>query len=555
MLGPTPLRDGAFVAVDIETTGSRPGLGGIMEIGAARIEAGRITGRFESLAQPGEPVPAAIRSLTGIDDAMLRDAPPVADVMERFRTFSDGAVLIAHNHRFDMGFLDFEAERCWGSPFPRPVLDTLSLARRLHPELPRHSLHELAAFYGVPDAPAHRALPDALATAHIWLRMLSDLTERGFTTAAEVADFTGLASEGALARKLSLSTHLPDLPGIYLFRDGDGRVIHLARAHSLRQRARGHFYAPVGGRNPALRTTLIQYLPGLAPLDAILLESRLQQRYRRTLAPEPQPLRSAFYLHLSTQDLYPAIRVVRRPFRTGLLFGPIANENAAHTECDLLSARFGLRRCTRPPADCRSGNCTAGPAGRCDGTELARLPSHRYRLNVEAAVEALLGDDTSLREDLACLPASAPASRGVTAREALRAHDRMRAALQLAERAHRTPVLAIVEGGSASVSVHVVVTGWLFTTLRFSRDEAADGRFVEQLRRAVTVATRSAVRRRAMTPRRLTDMMLIDHHLRDHHPTVVPLERDVDASVRVLAAAIRRTMRLPRKRHGGASAD
>ena len=148
MLGTTSLAHGSFVTVDIETTGSRPGSGGILEIGAVRIESGTITARFTALVHPGEPVPPAIRHLTGIDDAMVASAPPIDDVIAEFRAFVGDSVLVAHNHRFDMGFLDYEAERSWGMPFPRPVLDTLALARRLRPELERHNLRALAEQYG-----------------------------------------------------------------------------------------------------------------------------------------------------------------------------------------------------------------------------------------------------------------------------------------------------------------------------------------------------------------------------------------------------------------------
>jgi len=132
MLGSIPLISGPFVAVDIETTGPRPGSSSIIDIGAVRVVDGRIVGYFSTLVTPQASIPAAIEQLTGISNTMVLQAPSVADAITQLRTFAQGAVLIAHGHRFDMSFLDYEAERIWGKPLPRPILDTLTLARRLH---------------------------------------------------------------------------------------------------------------------------------------------------------------------------------------------------------------------------------------------------------------------------------------------------------------------------------------------------------------------------------------------------------------------------------------
>ena len=108
MLAPTLLTEGPFVTVDIETTGCRPGTSSIIELGAARIEHGAVVDTFSMLVRPTEPIPAAIERLTGISDAMVAHAPSVDEVVRAFSSFAAGAVLVAHNHRFDLGFLDYE---------------------------------------------------------------------------------------------------------------------------------------------------------------------------------------------------------------------------------------------------------------------------------------------------------------------------------------------------------------------------------------------------------------------------------------------------------------
>ncbi|TLM68387.1 MAG: endonuclease, partial [Actinobacteria bacterium] len=238
MLSGTRLDRGAFVAVDIETTGSRPGIHSIIEIGAVRIEGGRLVASFAALVAPNDPVPPAVEALTGITREILLGAVALPEALEAFRDFAEGAVLIAHNHRFDLGFLDYESEVMWGRAFPRPVLDTLSLANRLHPEDDRHNLRDLAARYATSSTPTHRALADARAAGEVFLAMTPALEARGLRTAADVAAFCGMAGQGSLAKALPLTTRLPDARGVYVFRDAEGRVVHVGRAKNLRIKVR-----------------------------------------------------------------------------------------------------------------------------------------------------------------------------------------------------------------------------------------------------------------------------------------------------------------------------
>jgi DNA polymerase III epsilon subunit family exonuclease len=226
MLSDTSLSQGVFVAVDIETTGCLPGRNGIMELGAARIEGGRIVATFSELVQPGEPIPYSVQLLTGISDRMLLNAPEIADVFARFRAFAADAVLIAHNYRFDLGFLDYHSEIAMGGPFPRPVLDTLALAKRLRPDIGKYNLGFLAGEFGAEMEPTHRADADAIATAQVFLAMLPELAEEGVHTAGEAARYCRMGGQQSLARKLVMTTGLPDDPGVYLLRNAKGHVTY-----------------------------------------------------------------------------------------------------------------------------------------------------------------------------------------------------------------------------------------------------------------------------------------------------------------------------------------
>src|SRR5205085_1925307 len=147
---------------------------------------------FQTLANPEVPLGRAVASLTGLADRELRRAPSVEEAVRRFLDFAGDAVLVAHNARFDLAFLDRETERLTGRRLAGPVVDTVSLARRvLEGRAARASLASLAHFFGTSARPCHRALPDASATAEILLALIGLAQERGATS---VADLCELAS-------------------------------------------------------------------------------------------------------------------------------------------------------------------------------------------------------------------------------------------------------------------------------------------------------------------------------------------------------------------------
>lgn len=558
MLATTLLETGPFVTVDIETTGCRPGTNGIIEIGAVRIESGLITDRFSTLVRPDEPIPPAIQHLTGIDDAMVASAPDIVTVMTLFREFTRDAVLVAHNHRFDMGFLDFEAERCWGAPFPRPVLDTLALARRLHPELPRHNLRVLAEFYGASSLPNHRAFPDALATAHILQQMFAELSHMGLVTAGDVAGLCGLPRQGALARKLTLATHLPDCPGVYLFRDEGGRVVFVGRAKNLRTRARSHFYAPaeLGSAHPGAAAASIDHVVCVSPLDALLLEHRLIARYEPTFnrhTRSKQPL----YIHVSTAEEFPALRVTRRLLKSGMLYGPLSNEWAARTVVQALARHFGLRQCAGPLSARVRRPCPRRDIGSCPQPCLGAVEPDTYARRLQAALGVLDGEPSRFRSALQRLRDQAASDQryedAIQYRDAVRALDRTLSALGVVERARREPVCVLVEGDPTGAVAHVLVHGSRMAAVRMTRAEIADPAHVERLQRVLARASARATEAARMTPRRLREVLLVDSYRQQHAPIEIPVNGDARAAAAAVSNALRRTVRAPRKRHAAAA--
>jgi DNA polymerase-3 subunit epsilon len=197
-----PLADLDFAVVDVETTGWSPLDAAITEVGAVRVRGGQVLGEITMLVNPGTPVPPGIFGLTGISDHLLLQAPPAGRVLPALLAFAGGCVLTAHNASFDVGFLS-AACRSAGLGWPAfPVLDTVALARAvLGPgEVPDCKLGTLAAFFGVPVVPSHRALADAQATAAVLTILLNRASDRGIVTFCQLTSWLAELEEPDASR-------------------------------------------------------------------------------------------------------------------------------------------------------------------------------------------------------------------------------------------------------------------------------------------------------------------------------------------------------------------
>jgi DNA polymerase III epsilon subunit family exonuclease len=233
------LEQATFVVFDLETTGLRPGTARPCEIGAVRVRQLELEERFQTLANPGARLQPAIAALTGLRDEELRRAPPVAAAVRQFLNFTGDAVLVAHNARFDMSFLDNETMRLTGRRVAATVVDTVGLARRLIGRQPAN-LAALSYRFATDARPCHRALPDAEATAEILLRLIGMAQERGARTVADLVELAATRPRQA-QRKRSLAFGAPQRPGVYLFRDVHDQVLYVGRARDLRARLRSYF--------------------------------------------------------------------------------------------------------------------------------------------------------------------------------------------------------------------------------------------------------------------------------------------------------------------------
>ena len=234
--GQNPVR---YAFLDLETTGMDASRDRITEIGVVWVEGTATTGEWSTLINPGIAIPPEIQALTGISNAMVRDAPPFSAVAEELRERLKGCVLVAHSARFDYGFLK-AAFRTLGHRFQTDILCTLRLSRQMFPQYDRHGLDALILRHQLGGDGRHRALGDARLIAQFFQQMA--VCEH----AAKLSDALGrLLKYPAKPDHLPEDAleHLPEGPGVYTFLGVNGQPLYIGKARNLRDRVRSHFYA------------------------------------------------------------------------------------------------------------------------------------------------------------------------------------------------------------------------------------------------------------------------------------------------------------------------
>ena len=344
------LEDAHFVVVDLETTGLTPRSSRICEIGAQRIRALELEDSFETLVDPRVPLPAAVSTLTGIQQAALRGAPRAELAVRRFLEFAGDGALVAHNARFDLAFLDREVELLTGRRIAAPVVDTVWLAKRLLGErTKRFGLATLAHFFGVSTAPCHRALPDAQATAEILVRLLGLAQERGARTLADVVELAAPRAR-RLHVKRSLVAGAPPRPGVYVFRGRGELPLYVGRARDLRARLRSYF---AGGRQrPSVEAALgalerVEWYETGSELEAALDELRLLRELRPPA--NARGTRPDRHVYLLSHGERWRVTEERTPF------GPLASRSLARRAAQALAGHTGEPAAALEPLRARVG--------------------------------------------------------------------------------------------------------------------------------------------------------------------------------------------------------
>lgn len=449
----TPLYEVTFVVVDLETTGTHSGTSEITEIGAVKLRGGEVIGEFQSLVKPEHSVISPFVSrLTGITHAMVDDAPSIRSVLPSFLEFAVGAVLVAHNAPFDIGFLRSACERL-DYHWPQPqVLDTVTLSRRVlgRDEVRNHKLGTLAAHFGTVVEPDHRALSDARATGEVLHRLLERFGGYGITTLEELATVrqSGWAKRQA---KSHLAKGVPAEPGVYMFLDGIRRVLYIGKSGNMARRVRGYFNASENRGRMAEMVTAAQEvscLPCAHVLEAEVREVRLIGELappynRRSKNPE----RNAWVV--LSDETFPRLSVARAVSALERSpappLGPFRSRKTAQAVKELLETLYPVKRCTAKvtavtAADHRA--CVSAQVGQCGGPCAGVSDPAEYAELISGLRAVLGGDLSTLREHSGARMARlASEARYETAAEV---RDGMRAALLTAARAETVAGLAAV---------------------------------------------------------------------------------------------------------------
>jgi DNA polymerase-3 subunit epsilon len=364
----TSLADVTFVVVDLETTGGAPAECGITEIGAVKVRGGEPLGEFQTLVNPGEPIPAFISVLTGITDSMVRDAPRIETALPAFLEFAAGSVLVAHNAGFDISFLKAAAART-GAVWPGfAVLDTLQLARQLvvRDESPNHRLGSLAQVFGATTTPDHRALHDARATVDVLHGLIERVGNLGVRTLEELASYSSRVTP-TQRRKRFLADPLPHAPGVYLFKDANGRVLYVGTSRDIRTRVRTYFTASEQRSRMAEMVRLAQAVHPVVcqtPLEAQVRELRLIDEHKPRFNRRSKDGRKTMWVKL-TNERFPRLSIVKQVRDDDAHYiGPFRSRLTAQSAVDAVHEVVPLRQCTGRISG-RSSACALADMGRC----------------------------------------------------------------------------------------------------------------------------------------------------------------------------------------------
>ena len=471
------LRETTFVVVDLETTGGRMNAtdgkvaDAITEIGAVKVRGGVVLGEFATLVDPQRSIPPQIVQLTGITTAMVCDAPTIAAVLPMFLEFARGAVLVAHNARFDMGFLRAAADQC-GIRWSRPqVLCTVQLARRVlsREEAPSVRLAALARLFAVASEPTHRALDDARATVEVLHALIERIGNQGVHTYADLRAYLPDVSP-TQRRKRVLAEALPRRPGVYLFHGPADEVLYVGTAINLRRRVNQYF----NGSDQRTRmkemvtlATRVEHIECAHALEAGVRELRMLSAH----AP-PYNRRSKFphrwWWVVLSDEAFPRFSVVRAP-RHDRAVGPFRARADAVDTADLLARLTGVRTCTKRLAR----SALHGPA--CPLREVSPCPGVRdataARYGPAAARAAALIDGL----DNSALAEAAQRIADLAARQryesAARLRDHTIAAVEVLWRGQRLRALAALPELVAAASDGD--GGWQLAVVRHGQLAAA----------------------------------------------------------------------------------
>lgn len=378
-----------YVMLDLETTGGNAVQDRITEIAAVRVENGVETARWSTLVNPGVRIPPFIQSLTGITDAMVAQAPPFDAVAKKLLEMLQGAVLVAHNVRFDHAFLLNELARM-DVALKAKTLCTVRLSRKLYPQHKGHGLDAILQRHGLHTMARHRAMGDVDVVLQ-WLKVA--IAELGLPAVQSAAQAL-LQGSASIPPQLETSmADIPDTPGVYLF-FGEGTLpLYIGKSVKLRSRVLSHFQAAAKvAREMRILTEIrrVEWIETAGELGALLLESRLvkekQPIYNRQLRREKALC--TWQLHADPKA-NPMVKLLQlddvAPDQWGQLYGTYRSKRQAHEALRALAQSHAL--CPQLLGlESGKGACFSHQIGKCKGACAGREPPHLHHIRVQMAL-------------------------------------------------------------------------------------------------------------------------------------------------------------------------
>jgi len=387
----TPVLTGRTACVDLETTGGMAAHHRIIEVGIVLLEDGVVVEEWSSLVNPGIRIPYSIQQFTGIDDAMVADAPAFEQIATEVRRRLEGRLFVAQNARFDYGFLRAEFRRL-GERYASPVLCTVRLSRAVNPSERRHNLDTLIERHGLTCTARHRALGDAQVLPGLLLALERDAGLEALESAC-----ARVLHEARLPPQLpsGLADDLPDAPDVYVFRGGGGEVLYVGKSANIRSRVLGHFAGDRhDGRDRGLAELVrdVTWTETGGELGALLLESKLVRQWLPAANRRQRQMQSAFVVQLHDDadgatvrielldvDAFDAERESHGPFRTER-DAQRALEGKAR-QAQLCLKVLGVEQ--------SEGSCLGLQFGRCRGVCVGREPRALHDARLRLALASL----------------------------------------------------------------------------------------------------------------------------------------------------------------------
>jgi len=380
-----------LVFVDLETTGASPAYNRIIEIGLVRVENGVQVEQWSALVNPEVPIPSNIQSFTGISNDMVRGAPSFAEIADEVFEKLRGCVFVAHNARFDHGFLHREFLRV-KLHLEVPVLCTVKLSRRLYPEYVRHNLDAVMERHGIVCQARHRALGDALVLRDLWLKLQAQWPPPLLAVAAAKSMLGSARLPAHLPPQLA--DELPDGPGVYRYFAADAALLYVGRSNSLRTRILEQLGdAAAGSRDAALADEVrrVEWTETAGELGAMLREAQLvrlfKPRYNRhaqegpgsvTLRPRSDKSGRVDIVNIGDLEVREVMECCG-VFRSA--------KDARKALMDLARARDLCLKVLG--IEDGEGSCLALQMGRCKGACTGKEPLLLHEMRVRMALSAL----------------------------------------------------------------------------------------------------------------------------------------------------------------------